>query len=177
MAIIDHNVIAQQLAAGDAGNAAEKGAALENVVSQTFCLLDGVGLIRKNIIDDAGSLEIDLMLYNQREHFGLPFLPDHLIIECKNWQAPVNAATLTVFTGKLHKFRVDFGILVAANGITGNPHDKTAAHAHLRSVFDRDGMKIVVITRYEIEALRSTDDLTALMRLKYGDCIMGVDQF
>ncbi|CAG2139737.1 restriction endonuclease [Cupriavidus plantarum] len=177
MAMIDHMDIAARLAAGDAGNTAIKGEALETVVASTFCRLDGVGLIKRNIVDNAGSLEIDILLYNLRHPAGLPFLPNHLIVECKNWQAPVNAATLTVFTGKLHKFRVDVGILVAANGITGDANDRTAAHAHLRSVFDRDGLKVIVITRGELEGLRDTDDLSVLMRDKYGDCIMGADQF
>ena len=177
MANIDHAAIAARLAAGDIGNSAEKGDALEAVVAETFCLIDGVGLIKRNLVDNAGSLEIDILLYNQRQRGGLPFLPNHLFVECKNWQAPVNAATLTVFTGKLHKFRVDFGILVAANGITGDAIDRRAAHAHLQSVFDRDGLKVVVVTRQEIETLRNTDDLEELMRNKYGDCIMGAHQF
>ncbi|MCB2072484.1 MAG: restriction endonuclease [Novosphingobium sp.] len=177
MAVIDHAAIAARLAAGDAGNTAEKGEALESVVAETFCQLEGVGVIKRNIIDNAGSLEIDILLYNQGQREGLPFLPNHLFVECKNWQAPVDAATLTVFTGKLHKIRVDCGILVAANGITGNLDDRRAAHAHLRSVYDRDGLKVLVVTRNELEALRSTDDLGGLMRAKYGDCIMGADQF
>lgn len=177
MSAIDHVNIAARLIAGDAGNAAEKGAVLETIVAETFCQLQGVGLIKKNIVDNASSLEIDILLYNHRLQDGLPFLPNHLIIECKNWHAPVNSATLTVFTGKLHKFRVDFGILVAANGITGNVVDRRAAQAHLRSVYDRDGLAVIVITRAEIEALRNTDDLGLLMREKYGDCIMGADQF
>ncbi|SFL41319.1 restriction endonuclease [Pseudomonas sp. NFACC46-3] len=177
MALIDHIYIADKLVAGDAGNTAEKGAALEEVVAETLCQLEGVGVIKRNILDNAGSLEIDILLYNHRLRDGLPFLPTHLIIECKNWQAPVNSATLTVFTGKLRKFRVDFGILVAANGITGDAQDRTAAHAHLRSVYDRDGLAVIVITRAEIEALRDTEDLGLLMREKYGDCIMGADQF
>ena len=177
MANINHIAIADRLAAGDIGNSAEKGAALEAVVAETFCLVDGVGLIKRNLVDNAGSLEIDILLYNQCQRGGLPFLPNHIFIECKNWQTPVNAATLTIFTGKLHKFRVDFGILVAANGITGDVNERTAAHAHLQSVFDRDGLKVIVVTRQEIEALRNTDDLEELMRNKYGDCIMGAHQF
>ena len=174
---IDHASIVARLAAGDAGNSAQKGEALEVVVTETFCKFDGVGLIKRNIVDNAGSLEIDILLYNQRHPTGLPFLPNHLIVECKNWQAPVDAATLTVFTGKLHKFRLDFGILVAANGITGNAADRAAAHAHLRSVYDRSGLAVVVITRQEILGLQNTDELGALVREKYGDCIMGAHQF
>jgi len=177
MPAIDYEAIAARLALGDAGNTAEKGEALEAVVADTLCQLEGVGVIKRNIIDNAGSLEIDILLYNQRHPSGLPFCPNHLIVECKNWQAPVNSATLTVFTGKLRKFRVDFGILVAANGITGDAQDRTAAHAHLRSVYDRDGIMVIVLTRQELESLHTTEDLGDLVREKYGDSIMGADQF
>lgn len=177
MAAIDHVMIAARLSAGDAGNTAVKGEALEAVVAETFCQLEGVGIIKKNVTDNAGSLEIDILLYNQRHPIGLPFLPNHLVIECKNWAAPVNSATVSVFTSKLRKFRVDFGILVAANGITGDVTERTAAYAHLRSVFDRDGLIVVVITRDELEAVRSTEDLGVLIREKYGESIMGAESF
>jgi len=177
MAAINAAQIAARLAAGDLGNSAEKGQALEAVVADTFCRLDGVGLIRTNIEDNAGSLEIDILLWNQRHPDGLPFLPTHLVIECKNWQAPVDAATLTIFTGKLRKFRAEFGILVAANGITGNAQLLNAAHAHLRHVFDRDGMIVIVLTREEIETLTTTEELGAIIREKYGLSIMGAEQF
>lgn len=177
MGEINHTAIAARLADGDNGNAAQKGSALEAVVAETLCQLQGVGVIKRNVVDNSGSLEIDILLYNQRHPDGLPFLPNHLIVECKNWQAPVGAATLTVFTGKLHKFRVDFGILVAANGITGNATDRTAAHAHLASAYDRDGLTVIVLNREELEALRNTDDLGNLIRDKYGDSIMGAFQF
>ena len=177
MALINQQAIAARLHDGDVGTAAQKGDALESVVADTLCLLEGIGFIRKHIMDNAGSLEIDLLLYNQRHPNGLPFLPSHLIVECKNWAAPVDSATLTVFTGKLRKFRVDFGILVAANGITGDAGDRSAAYAHLRSVYDRDGLKVIIITRTELEALTTTEDLGILIRDKYGDCIMDAHVF
>src|SRR5947209_20310283 len=102
MAAIDQQALVTRLLEGDAGNAAQKGAALEAIVADTLCRFDGVGLIKRNVVDNAGSLEIDLLLYNQRHPTGLPFLPNHLIVECKNWADPVDCATLTVFTGKLH---------------------------------------------------------------------------
>lgn len=76
MAVIDHDAIRTQLVAGDAGNAAQKGAALESVVAETLCRLEGVGVIKRNVMDNAGSLEIDILLYNQRLPGGLPFLPN-----------------------------------------------------------------------------------------------------
>ncbi|RWB20395.1 MAG: hypothetical protein EOQ40_15115 [Mesorhizobium sp.] len=177
VAIAQHAII-DQLDAGDAGTSAQKGAALENVVEQTMCLFDGVGVIHRNVEDLPGSLEIDLILYNhQVKGSGLPFLPPLLIIECKNWAAPVDTATLRAFTSKVHGMRLKFGLLVAANGITGDAEDVTAAHAHLRDTFKLDGEIVLVVTRAELCGVTSTDELGALLREKYGKFIMGMAAF
>ena len=128
------------------------------------------------MVDDAGSSEIDILLYNMRHPEGLPFLSDNIMIECKNWHAPVNAATVRVFTSKLRNCRLEFGILVATSGVTGSVDDNTAAFAHIRSEFDRSGLKLLVITRAELEALRTTEELGLLLRHKFGACIMGLRQ-
>ena len=177
VALAQQNIL-DQLAAGDAGNTAAKGVALENVVEQTMCLIDGVGLIHRNVEDVPGSMEIDLVLYNnQVKGVGLPFLPPLFIVECKNWAAPVDTATLRAFTSKVHRMKLKFGMLVAANGITGNADDVTAAHAHLRDVFNRDDEIILVVTRTELCALTSTEELGSLLRSKFGRFIMGMASF
>lgn len=178
MVAIPQQAIVDQLTEGDNGNSAQKGEALENVVEQTMCLFDGVGLIHRNVEDLPGSLEIDLVLFNHQVNgSGLPFLPPLMIIECKNWEAPVNTATLRAFTSKVHGMRLKFGLLVAANGITGDEDDVTAAHAHLRDTFKQDGEIILVITRAELCGVDSTDELGALLREKYGKFIMGMAAF
>src|SRR5579863_9687868 len=95
--------IAASMAAADDGTAAQKGEVLEEIVSGTFCLLEGVGLLFRNAVDVQNSSEIDILLYNQRHPQGLPFLPDYILIECKNWQIPVNAAVVRSFTSKLRQ--------------------------------------------------------------------------
>jgi len=169
--------IAAILAAADGGTTAQKGTALEQVVADTLCLFDGVGLLFTNAIDVDNSCEIDILLYNQRHPSGLPFLPENILIECKNWSAPVNTATLRSFTSKLRQFKLDFGIVVASNGITGNQVDRTAGQAHLRREFDQVGLKTLVVTRHELEALTSSDELGLMLRKKFGAFIMGLPGF
>lgn len=166
--------ITARLMAADAGTTVEKGDALEAVVGDTFCLFNGVGILFKNAVDVDNSCEIDILLYNQRHPQGLPFLPEHILIECKNWHGPVNTAAVRAFTSKLRDFQLDFGILVAANGITGDAAEQTAAHAHLRREFDQLRMKVIVVTRIELEALASTEALGMLLRQRYGAFIMGL---
>jgi hypothetical protein len=174
MAAIMSGAIAAQLTAADQGTTQEKGDALEQVVVDTFCQLDGVGVLYRNAVDVDGSCEIDILLYNQKYPGGLPFLPDHILIECKNWQSPVGSGTLRAFTSKLRQFNLDFGILVAANGITGDAGDRSHAHAHLRTEFNLIKMKVLVLDRAELEALTNTDDLALKLRQKYGAFIMGL---
>ncbi|MGJ4925590.1 restriction endonuclease [Bradyrhizobium sp. HKCCYLS2038] len=177
MPAIASGVIAAILAAADAGSTAQKGAALERVVTDTLCLLDGIGVLFTNAVDVDNSCEIDILLYNQRHPAGLPFLPDNILIECKNWSSPVNTATLRSFTSKLRQFKLDFGVVVASSGITGDQSDRTAGHAHLRREFDQIGLKTIIITRLELEGLASSEDLSLLLRRKFGAFIMGLPGF
>jgi hypothetical protein len=177
MVAIAPGSIAAILAAADAGTTAQKGNALEQVVADTLCLFDGVGLLFTNAVDVDISCEIDILLYNQRHPSGLPFLPDNILIECKNWGSPVNTATLRAFTSKLRQFKLDFGIVVASSGITGNQADRTSGHAHLRREFDQVGLKTLVITRNEFENLNSTEELGLMLRKKFGAFIMGLPGF
>lgn len=152
----------------------EKGAALEDVVVQSFCRVGGVGFLRRDQTNNAGSSEIDILLYNQRHYLGLPFLPDYLIFECKNWASAVDSAAVDGFITKIRTCRLDMGILVAANGITGDAAQRTAANDIVRRAFDRDNIKLLVITRAELESFRTISDVVALMREKFGALIMGL---
>ena len=170
--------IARRLQDGDtAATTEEKGAALEEVVIQSFCRVRGVGFLRRDQTNHAGSAEIDILLFNGRHPLGLPFLPDYLIFECKNWAAPVNSASVEGFVAKIRSCRLDLGVLVAANGITGDPIQRTAANDVIRRAFDRDNIKLLVVTRAEIETFRSVKDVIALMREKFGGLIMGLSAF
>ncbi len=175
MAVIDNTAIAAALAAGDLGTLQQKGAALETVVQSTFCLISGVRCLKARAVDVDGASEIDLLLSNRRTPDGLDFLPGLLLIECKNWAAPVNTATLRAFTSKLMEARLEVGILVASSGITGANDELTACYAHLRRQFDSHNLKVLVIDRNELEAISSTESFCDLLMDKYASFIMNLD--
>lgn len=174
MTRLSHRAIAQRLAEGDAAATTEgKGAALEDVVIRSFCKVLGIGLLYRDRTNNAASSEIDILLFNQRHPLGVPFLSDYLVFECKNWAAPVDSATVASFIAKVRAARLEVGILVAANGITGDAQQRTAANDRIREAFVRDNIKILVVTRAEIESFRSVADVVGLMREKFGALIMG----
>jgi len=165
--------IAKRLAEGDATDKTEvQGAALEDVVSWTFCSLPGVRVLKHDFIDAAGSSEIDLLLYNDPRSSPVPFLSEYLMIECKNWKAPVNSATVRDFIGKVRKSRLEVGILVAASGVTGDANDQTAANDDIKQVFDADGIRILVIKRADLERFRSLEAFLQFLQERYADVIL-----
>lgn len=166
---LPHQKISDALLRGDAAvTTAEKGAALEDAIQWTLCKLPGVKVLKRNHVDSAGSMEIDLFLFNSHRKSPIDFLPAYLLIECKNWNSRVDSATLREFLGKLRATHQKVGILVAASGITGDPHQVTAAHDVIRQAFDADDIKIIVITRSELCSLRTTEQLIVMLQEKYG---------
>lgn len=161
--------IARRLVEGDNTIVTEEiGAALEDVVSWTLCSLPGVRVLHRDFVNRANSTEIDLFLFNNPRLSPIEFLPQFLIVECKNWRNPVNSATVRDFIAKVRSARQDVGILVAANGVTGDAADQTAANDDIRLAFDQDGIKILVLSRTEIESFRSLQEVVLLLEEKYG---------
>ena len=164
-----HRMIAARLREGDATKITEEvGAALEDVVGWTLCSLPGIRILHRDFTNRANSMELDLFLFNNHGQSPLDFLPSFLIVQCKNWTARVDSATVREFVAKLHAAHQKVGILVAANGVTGDFTDQTAANDIIRQAFDLDDMKIIILTRAEIESLRSQRDIVLLLEQKYG---------
>ena len=110
--------------------------------------------------------EIDVAFYNDQEPHGLRgFNQILLLIECKNWSKTVGSMEVSWFLTKIRNRGLDFGILVAANGVTGDAHDKTAAH-NVVSMALAANVRLIIITRAEIENLNSSEDLVMLIKEK-----------
>jgi hypothetical protein len=86
-------------------------------------------------------------------------------VECKNWSTPVGYPELAVFYDKLQSRGRPIGILIAAEGITGDKQLRTAAHEVLVRAL-ANGREILVVTRRELEQLHSTEELVTLLKRK-----------
>lgn len=162
-----HPYVVRRLAEGDAASLpSKKGAALEDVIVRIFCVLPGVELRGRNVINTAGSCEIDILLYNDQLPGGLKFLPNRLLFESKNWAEPVDSRTVEAFAATVRRRHLGVGILVAASGVTGDPEQITAANDIIRQAFRSDNIKLLVVTRAELEGLRTADDARKLMLKK-----------
>ena len=161
----------------NAGGAVECGRLLENFIAYLFSKCSGVRHYRNNMINAAGSSEIDVCFWNNRHDNSFDFLPQILVVECKNTQEPVDSAAVRVFQTKLQVSALDYGVLVAVHGVTGNPENLRAAHDVIRTAFQAHRIRIIVLTRAELEVLRSTEELVRLLQDKVLQLTMQAQSF
>jgi hypothetical protein len=109
--------------------------------------------------------ELDVAFWNDQHRRGLWFLPTTLLVECKNWSRPVGGAEVAYFVRRLQNRDLKLGFLVATRGVTGSPSDLTDAHFEIAAAL-KDGVRVVVIDRTEIELLTHSDDLVRLTKRK-----------
>lgn len=150
---------------------AAKGRALEDLMSYVFSKIPGVTKVRRNQLNAFQTEEVDIAIWNDKQSNGLSFLPHILLIECKNWSNPVGSQEVSYFAARLRQRGCDHGILIAANGITGNPVDLTRAHFELATALG-NGIRIMVITRQELEELTTTSEFARLLQEKLCDLVV-----
>jgi hypothetical protein len=155
--------VAAHFAAGDTATTSHaRGKALEDLLAHLFGRIGGVRLVRRNALTEDASAEIDLIFWNDRT--VLDFLPNILMFECKNWSAPVDSAAVTHFATKATNRKLSHAFLIAANGITGDQTQATAARAHIHSTLLVHDCKLVVLDRTDLCSLASTEQLIALIQ-------------
>lgn len=106
----------------------QKGRVLEDLVCYLFEQVPGVSIGKRNALNTFESEEIDVAFWNRMDVDGFYFLPNIILVECKNWSQPVGSEEVNWFDSKLKRRGQPFGILIAANGITGNSQKIEAAH-------------------------------------------------
>lgn len=172
MAAIDPDVLTQLLEACDSGaNTAEQGRALEDLICYVFSQIPGISITLRNEMNEFHTEEIDVALWNDGGPDGLFFLPNIILAECKNWSHSVGSAEVSWFDAKLRSRGLDFGILIARNGITGEAGDLTAAHSIVAGAL-REGRRLVVVATEELIALGDTADLVSLIKKKLCDLVV-----
>jgi hypothetical protein len=147
---------------------AEQGRALEDLIYYVLGQVPGVAITHRNELNVFDTEEIDVAIWNDGTPDGLFFLPNIVLVECKNWSNRVGSSELNCFDTKLRNRGLSFGILVTTQGITGNAADVTAAHSIVATAL-REGRRLVVVTTDELLAVGTTESLVHLIKLKICD--------
>jgi Restriction endonuclease len=138
-----------------------RGDALEDLICYLLCELPGVKVLR-NARDPFHSQEIDVTVANAQASLWMGIFPGAMLVECKNWDSPVGVTAVTDFIFKLMAKYVEVGIIVAANGITGDQAEMTAAYQRI-SIAQSKGHRVLVITLEDLRNIRTTDDFEGLL--------------
>lgn len=167
MATYSRRRIAADFAASDvAATTTERGRLLEALIAYLFARCAGVRHGGNNLLNAAGSSEVDVCFWNDRVTGSIDFLPQILVAECKNTTERVGSDAVRIFQSKLQQMYLTHGILVAAHGITGDEANQRAAHDLIRTTFLQHRIQILVLTRAELERLGNTTELIRLLQDK-----------
>lgn len=166
MTAIDQTRVAALFHSGaTASTTKAKGDALEELICYVFGTVPGISVTRRNQRNAFDTEEIDVAFFNEQIPTGLPFLPWIILVECKNWQSPVGSEHVSWFDTKIRNRGVEFGILIAANGITGDPALLTDAHLTIARAL-QERRRMIVITQDELVRLTDSSQLVHIIKEK-----------
>lgn len=143
--------------------AVQKGRAFEELIVSLFSQIPGIEIVERNVLNAFETEELDIALWNDQHPDGLYFLPYQLMVECKNWTNAVGSAEVAYFIARIGERGCDYGFLFAANGVTGEPGELTAARFQIATALSR-GKRLIVISRADVEQLATTEDFVRLVK-------------
>jgi hypothetical protein len=153
-------------------DAAQRGQLLEELVERVIVSIPGVRFVDRRARNYFNSEEIDLTFFNEQAEAGLKGQPDAILVECKSWSKPVGSMEVCWFLTKLKRRSLDFGILVAMRGITGDEEDLSEAH-EIGAYFLQQGVRLVVLTRSDLEQFTSGRALVKVIQQKLVQLTVG----
>lgn len=143
----------------------DKGKRYEEACEYVFSSIPGC-IVERNVTGIFHTQQIDLAVGCTGESGGLGLFPRIFLVECKDWDRSVDSTTVGYFMSILQGRAIQLGILVAANGITGNSTDMRNAHA-LGLQHSSIGLNVLVITTVELRALTTTAELIELLHRRF----------
>ncbi|ROH98095.1 PDDEXK family nuclease [Chryseobacterium daecheongense] len=150
-----------------APNPDAKGRIFEDLIVYLFERFQGVRVADRNVLDNTGAQELDVVFWNNRVRSPFDFLDPILISECKNEAPPLSSAKCREFVAKLRSRGANTGLLISSSGIAGQLNGYRYANSVIMDALTADRIKVIVIDRAEILALNNTDDLINLITEKY----------
>lgn len=124
--------------------------------------LPGFVVRQRNAWSASRAQEVDLVVWNEQHADGFAGFGYKILVECKNTGGKVESSDVAWFDWKMRLGGVSEGILVAANGITGDPQLRTAAQDIL-SHANAESRRIMVMELEDIAQLTSRLDLRNLL--------------
>jgi hypothetical protein len=138
--------------------AARRGKKFEELLDFVFSSVSG-SMVERDTRNHFGAEQVDLVVGHDGQ---FPLLPSVFLVECKDYQHAVDSKAVGYFLFICLSRRVSVAVIVAANGLTGDPADSSYAHS-LALAASAMGTKLIVITRADLLALTDPSDLPKLL--------------
>lgn len=151
------------------GTTYERGRAFEDALEHVFMSVAGCD-VQRNSLNRFLSEEVDLSVMNFRADDGLRALPEIFLVECKSWSSAVDANTVNGFATKVRHRGCTLGVLVAANGVTGDRYERTAAYQSAALALT-EGTKILLVTTADLHLVTSAKDVVELLHRRLLDLV------
>ncbi len=154
----------------DAISNQEKGRSLENLIEYLMQSIPGVRVIGKDA--NCGDEELDLILFNSQTHPNLKPWSSIILIECKNWSNAIDGHEISWFLRKMEERKVENGIFVAVNGVTGDFRGNRGGKRFIIDALSRR-IRVIVLTREDLDRITSVNDLCEILLDKYCKLFLG----
>jgi Restriction endonuclease len=154
-----------------ASTTTDQGRAFEDLICYVFSQVPGISITHRNVMNAFHTEEIDVALWNDRDSNGFHFLPNLILVECKNWSGPVTSSDLNWFDTKIRDRGLSYGFLLAANGVTGQAVDITAAHSIIASAL-RESRRLIVLSAADLLETPDSRDLVHLTKVRLCDLVV-----
>jgi Restriction endonuclease len=144
--------------------AQKRGRALENLASELLEAIPGVTVVERNLLTPLGNEEVDLVLSNQKLQDGLGGFNHDVLVECKSTGKRTDSPTVREFGVKLQRRGLDYGVLIALGGLTGE--DSFRAAVGDLSDWALQKVRMVVVVERELRGIRSGEHLANVLERK-----------
>jgi len=137
------------------------GRVLERLADYLLSVIPGCRTYRRR---RSGSSDYDVIFTH--EGHGLDFRSEwgrYSLVECKDWETPMDAGAVSRFVKKLEDARCNFGITFSREGLTGRDRGRDAK-LEVFQAYQRYGRIIVVVDRKDLDRLAEGESLISLLR-------------
>lgn len=143
-----------------------RGDALEDFVEHVFLQIPSVKLYERDVKDENGEQEVDLIFTHLSSVSQLPIHDVVAVVECKNERKKTGPEHINHFAMKLRTRGVPIGVLVTSAGLSGGRG--RYGHAAITTALST-GVTIIVIEAAELAGLSAADELVGLLRLRLSE--------
>ena len=143
----------------------ERGDAFEEFAGVLMEAMPFIRVRERNLRSRTNELDLVVEYMGADETKVFDKVSSDFLIECKHWSEPVGSDPVGNFIQKMEKLRVNFGIIFARNGVTGD--EQTDGYGQIRDAFMQSNKVILVIDNEDIERLLEGESLYQMIDEKY----------